>query len=258
MNNNIKNITISYSNLEKSKSLIYQENKNKSGIYRWTNNVTGHCYIGSSANLTKRFIRYFSNAFLKREIARNNSKINNSLLKYGYSGFQLDILEYCEPELLIIREQYYIDLLKPELNILKIANSRLGLKHSPETLLKFKNRKLSSEALSNLKKAMKGKVPSRLAKINHLLATGHITTVVNKSNNTTKLYNSIREAARDLNVSHVTLLNYMNNSNKLLKGIYLITKNNNNKLLGGYNSIGRILTLHVSSLGSIPSISILF
>jgi len=34
--------------------------------------------------------------------------------------------------LLIEREQYYLDNLKPEYNILKIANSRLGSKQSEQ------------------------------------------------------------------------------------------------------------------------------
>jgi group I intron endonuclease len=216
--------TMVYSNAEEFKYNIYKENKNKSGIYCWTNIITGSFYIGSSANLTKRLGNYFSPRYLKRELLRNNSIISKSLLKYGYANFSLDIIEYCELDLLIIREQYYIDLLKPEYNILKVANSRLGLKHSPETLLKFKDRKLSSEALKNLKNAMKGKVPSPLAKANQLLSTGHITTVINKKDNSVKLYSSVREAARDIGVSHVTLLKYIN-ENKLLKDIYLITKN---------------------------------
>jgi group I intron endonuclease len=161
---------------------------------------------------------YFSKRFLERELLRNKSRISNSLLKYGYTNFSLDILEYCKSSLLIIREQYYLDLLEPEYNILKIANSRLGIKHSPETLLKFKDRKLSTQALINLKKAMAGKVPSDLARMNQLLATGHVTTVTNKKDNTLKVYSSVRQAAKDLGVSHVTLLNY-NNKNKLLKNI---------------------------------------
>jgi group I intron endonuclease len=59
--------------------------------------------------------------------------IYKAILKYGYSNFSLDILEYCEPNLLIKKEQYYIDLLKPEYNILKIAGSTLGFKHSLKT-----------------------------------------------------------------------------------------------------------------------------
>jgi hypothetical protein len=35
-------------------------------------------------------------------------------------------LEYCDLENIIDREQYYIDLLKPEYNVLKDAGSSLG------------------------------------------------------------------------------------------------------------------------------------
>jgi len=45
--------------------------------------------------------------------------INKALLKYGYSSFRLEILEYCDPMDAVKREQYYIDLLAPEYNILK-------------------------------------------------------------------------------------------------------------------------------------------
>jgi group I intron endonuclease len=181
--------------------------------------------VGSAVNLTKRLGNYLSPGFLNKELLRNKSRISNSLLKYGYSNFSLNILEYCESDMLIIREQYYIDHLNPEYNILKIAGSRLGCKHSPETLLKYKNRKLSSVAIDNLKKAKKGFVPvySPLRKINHILATGHITTVVNNDNKSVKVYNSISAAAKDLNISPKLLLYYINN-NKLYKGLYKITR----------------------------------
>jgi len=223
-NNNKIMPLITYKDLDKNKYSIYEENRNKSAIYRWNNLITGASYVGSAVNLTKRLSNYLSSYFLKKELLRNKSIISSSLLKYGYSNFTLDVLEYCEPDKLIIREQYYIDNLNPEYNILKIAGSRLGSKHSPETLLKYKNRKLSPEALANLKKSKIGVAPSSpLRKINHLLATGHITTVVNKKNNSVKLYGSIRAAARDLGTSHNSLLNYIN-TNKLYKGIYIITR----------------------------------
>lgn len=167
--------------------------------------------MGSALNLTNRLSKYFSLIFLKRNILTGKSIINNSLLKYGYSNFSLDIIEYCEPVILIKREQYYLDTLNPEYNILKKAGSSLGYKHTKETLLKFKKRKLSPEALINLKLAKKGVAPtSPLRKINHLLATGHITTVVNKKDNTVKVYNSIRAVSRDIGINHVTILNYIN------------------------------------------------
>src|SRR5947209_20238381 len=59
------------------------------------------------------------------------------LLRYGYSNFTIKILEYCDSEKCIEREQYYIDLLKPKYNILKRAGSSLGFKHTEETLAKI-------------------------------------------------------------------------------------------------------------------------
>jgi len=47
------------------------------------------------------------------------------------------ILEYCDKEMVIIREQYYIDLLQPEYNILQLAGSSLGYKHTPESATHF-------------------------------------------------------------------------------------------------------------------------
>jgi hypothetical protein len=67
--------------------------------------------------------------------------------------------------------------------------------------LKFKERKLSPQALINLKLAKIGKAPT---------STGHITTVVNKKDNTVKIYNSIRAVSRDIGINHATIRNYIN------------------------------------------------
>jgi len=89
--------------------------------------------VGSSINLSLRLINYFSIFFLETEIKKNKSKIYRALLKYGYSNFSLEILEYCDPNNTLAREQHYIDLLKPEYNILQKAGSSLGFKHTKET-----------------------------------------------------------------------------------------------------------------------------
>jgi group I intron endonuclease len=56
-------------------------------------------------------------------------------------------LEYCEPANAITREQYYIDLLKPEYNILQVAGSRMGSKHTEETKAKLRAYKHTEETL---------------------------------------------------------------------------------------------------------------
>lgn len=52
------------------------------------------------------------------------------LINSGYSSFSLEIFEYCDKSDLIEREQYYFDQLNPVYNILKIAGSLRGFKHS--------------------------------------------------------------------------------------------------------------------------------
>ena len=68
---------------------------------------------------------------------QGKSAINKALLKYGYANFQLDIIEYVSKEKAIEIEQYYMDLLNPQYNLLKVAGSWLGYKHSEETKLKM-------------------------------------------------------------------------------------------------------------------------
>jgi hypothetical protein len=149
---NIEAVKI-YNNCDINKKLIFQENKNKSLIYRWKNNTNNKTYIGSSTNFS-RFYQYYS----IKHIMKYRTPIHNALLKYGYSNFTLEILEYCEGIDAIKREQYYIDKLNPEYNILKIAGSLTGFKHSEETMEKFKNRKVNDITRNNLSKAATGRI----------------------------------------------------------------------------------------------------
>jgi group I intron endonuclease len=91
--------------------------------------------VGSSANLGYRFSRYFSFNYIS--YPKVNMLINKALIKYGYANFSLEILEYCDPALVISREQYYMDLLKPVYNMAKIAGSPLGYKHTAESRAKM-------------------------------------------------------------------------------------------------------------------------
>ena len=110
---------ISYSNAELQKCKIIKDNKKKSGVYRWTNLINKKTYIGSSIDLSMRFKHYYSYSYISS--VKRNVPIHAALLKYGYSKFKLDILEYCDKCKLIGLEQFYLNLLKPEYNILTIT-----------------------------------------------------------------------------------------------------------------------------------------
>lgn len=149
-----------YKNSEVLKSQVLNDNNNKSGIYCWTNYLNGKTYVGSGINLAKRLTSYYN----RNELNRNPRPITESLLKYGYHNFTLDILEYCSEDKLIEREQFYLNILVPEYNILKYANSLLGFKHSKETIEKLKERVISSEHKELLSLVHKGKVVSQETK----------------------------------------------------------------------------------------------
>nr|QBM09688.1 hypothetical protein [Dactylella sp.] len=176
--------------------------------------------------------------------------IYNALLKYGYSNFQLEILEYCDPKDCIKKEQYFIELLKPEYNILKSAGSRLGHKHSEETLVKFRNRKHSLETLLKMSNAKKGKTLSKETiakligrklseetrqKMSEIRKGGtkpegsgrpsQKIEVFDNNINQTKTYDSISEAAIALGIRKSAISTYISsNTNKLFKSRYTFKK----------------------------------
>jgi excinuclease UvrABC nuclease subunit len=116
---------------EVSQAEVLKSLNGKSGIYKRTNNLNGKSYVGSSINLHRRIQEYFNPERSLRELKRGESMLYKSFLKYGYKSFTLEILEVVNVDelnsteartLLLSREQYYIDLLNPEYNILKVAS----------------------------------------------------------------------------------------------------------------------------------------
>jgi group I intron endonuclease len=207
-----------YQNADINKNEIFKENKEKSGVYRWINLNTGFSYVGSSVNLAKRFTSYYNYSFL----AKNNMIISKAILKYGYSNFRLEILEYCAPEECIKREQFYIDTLKPEYNILKLAGSSLGHKHTEETLAKFKERKFSLDHLEKLRahltnlnknqsEEQKFRARERILKLNE--AKGIKVEVTDLRTNEITVYNSLRKTAEALSTD-LKALRYNENVQK--------------------------------------------
>lgn len=128
-----------YSNVLEQKDRIRNDNKGRSGIYMWYNHVTGKYYIGQSIDLGDkkdgRLFRYLRPSYLKKSLGK--SIIQQAMIKYGISNFSLIILDWCTIKDLTVREQYWIDLLKPQYNILNAAKSSAGYKHTLDSKLKM-------------------------------------------------------------------------------------------------------------------------
>ena len=125
------------------------------------------------------------------------------------------------------REQYYIDLLKPEYNILRKAGSSLGNKHSPATIAKLRSYKLTSEQLAKLKEhflkhnardEQRVKARARMLLINENKGTN--IEVFDTFTDLTTTYSSIRQAALAIGCSNSTIAKKVS----VNKGIEVLVK----------------------------------
>lgn len=205
-----------YLNPDKEKELILSENKGRSGIYRWVHLESGKSYIGSAKNFHLRFKQYFNYNHIS--YPGRNLLIYKALLKYGYAGFKLEILEYCSLEILLQREQFYFDTFNPEYNILKVAGSPLGYRHSEaaKTLISIasKNRKVLESTRDLKRKALQGKTfdAERIERMR--LSNTHRKSVLITNMETGEIlkFSSLTEAGKYLGVSRVTVNKYLLNN----------------------------------------------
>jgi group I intron endonuclease len=163
----------------------------------FTNLMNGKQYIGSSKNLKIRFMEYFNK---NRLLKYNYMPICCALLKYNSSNFAITILEYCEPDKCLIREEHYWNIFKPKYNIAKKPGAPFtGRTHSDET------KQIISDALTGENNPMFGKTGENHPNYGKPRPEGagrpsQQIEVTDSKNNTTTLYDSIREAERALDI----------------------------------------------------------
>jgi len=96
------------------------------GVYQIRNIVNNKVYVGSSNNIHKR---WKCHVYYLRKGIHENSKLQNAWNKYSEANFIFEFLDtgICE-DLLIEKEQYYLDIIKPHIvgyNINSIAGKPL-------------------------------------------------------------------------------------------------------------------------------------
>lgn len=148
------------------------------GVYAITNIENGHRYIGSATSLKKRWREHTRQLSEGRHHSRYLQRAWN---RYGSDSFTFRPILFCERQMLIPYEQAAMDAYAPEYNIVPIAGSQLGYRHTPESLKKMreshlgrpssrKGATLSAETRAKISANRKGKgggprSPERLAKI---------------------------------------------------------------------------------------------
>jgi len=110
------------------------------GVYKIVNLVNGKIYIGSSIDIKGRWKEHI------RDLKNNkhhSTYLQRSWNKYGEDNFKFCIVEECNNDQTLDKEQYYLDKYKSydKRNGYNIAKNSLapmmGRKHSEETLIKL-------------------------------------------------------------------------------------------------------------------------
>jgi hypothetical protein len=153
-------------------------------------------YIGSTHNINNRIAQH------RHSVKSGNRacpKFYNYIEKHGWDNFRLGILEYIKiyelnnkdkheiKRVILDREQYYLDILNPSLNINKTAGSTLGYKHTEEM----------RKTMSLQRKGQRG------------ARNGITVKVFNKHNVLINIFPTITSAAKYYHVDHCTLSKYI-------------------------------------------------
>jgi group I intron endonuclease len=240
-------VQVTYKDLIAFKELIQSETKNVSGIYGFKNDLSEDSkdlYIGSAIDISKRFNQHFKNH-------NSNIYLQNSFNKYGKENLSFCILEYYPYDsslskkenalLLLILEQKYLDLLKPNYNINPLAESRLGSKHNEETkeLMKkintgdknpFYGKKHSIEfkefmkmRMSGSENPMAGKLVTELVKQAIKDTQSQRVYLYNsETKELIKVYSSQTELIKELHVSPKTVIKYLK-SGEVWRDKYIVS-----------------------------------
>ena len=108
------------------------------GVYIIHNSVNDKLYVGSAARGFKcRFDNHINS--LKRGIHKNPI-LQAAWNFYGEPAFRFEPIEVCDKSECVECEQFWIDWLKPEYNVCRIAGSTIGLKKSEEEKSKLRER----------------------------------------------------------------------------------------------------------------------
>ena len=114
------------------------------GIYKIQNKIDQKVYIGSSVNLDNRRAKHF---WMLNKGIHDNEHLQNSFNKNGDTNFIFEVLENCEKETLIERENFYIEKFNSNdssfgYNLAKVSDSRKNILNT-EVKIKLSKHNLS-------------------------------------------------------------------------------------------------------------------
>ena len=155
----------------------------KTGIYKIEHIGSGKIYIGSAIDIDKRYGEHIRTL---RRNTHHNRYLQHAWNKHGESQFVFDVVECTSSDILIEREQYYIDTFKVcdrnnGYNIAPTAGNSLGIKRSTETIENIRQSRLGT-TLTNEHKENIGKGVSESQKYRDAMASPEFREKMRKAN----------------------------------------------------------------------------
>ena len=219
-------------------TLHSKEDTLKTGIYKIYHTYNpSRVYIGSASRAFSK--RKYDIGFLVRwkkhltELKNNkhaNTKLQRIINKHGISGINFEIIEFCESEKCLERENYYINLLNSVdkgYNIRKDSHSFLGMKHSQTTIEKIRKSNagkiLSKETKEKIAQSKRGKSLSEqhILKLKDTCTTNKPRYCYNKNGELVYTFFSCVECERFFGFKKNKLWEYIKHHN-FIKDMYLV------------------------------------
>ena len=178
-------------------------------VYKISNTYTNDIYIGSSVDFQRRQWEHLHDL---RKRKHHSQILQNSWNKYGEGAFLFSVVEEVSAiDILLDREQHWIDLLLPRYNTSRVAGSPLGVKHTAESRLNMslahQGKKLSVESIAKRTETVLGgkrsiKTRQRMSDSSKKISI----TQYSLDGNIIKVWVSSVQAAKELNIgqAHIT------------------------------------------------------
>lgn len=191
------------------------------GIYKITS-PSGKVYIGESSNIKKRIY------FYKILSCHKQSRLHNSLKKYGWEAHTFEVIEECSIEDLLCRERYWQDFynvlgengLNCELTncgdykrvLSQISKDKISAANSGKNNGMF-GKKLSKEYLEKLQ-SYKHTDEAKLKIKNRSFGENNPNAKLVLNTDTGIFYGCVKDAADTLGIKRDTLKQYLNGKRK--------------------------------------------
>lgn len=169
-----------------------------SAIYKIQSTIKAErIYVGSAINIKDRWGCHLKGL---RNNKHHSKKLQRHFNKYGEDDLIFIIVEICLPSFLLIREQYYIDSIKPYFNTCKIAGNTLGVKFSDES-----KKKISEKAKGRIVSEDTKKIFRILSKgeNNNFYGKKHSSETKNKLRELRTGYKHTEETKEKMRLSHI-------------------------------------------------------